>query len=493
MDGTRRTGSSDYQPHTCSTSPLIYQPLPRRNGLAPVLQFQSNNSEDGGSAIAQVGKRNVLTASQKQEDALFRILASPSVSNGDRGSSDAEIGQPISPGISEIPPPVVPPVSKTSNKGIPTRNHVDVPRPECLRREHSSSGPSSFTTLGPPHSATKKDLHSLGQDLTSPRDIRVLKGRSLLRLASSQDGPTDQGAISPQPNGANSVIHSERPKNDFGEDLPSINNAGTHPSAIKGQRESKTRECQPTGRASPHLSNEDDIWKKYVCSDSDYDEIEDTALEDAIHGAARYLRPSDPLDEVVDDRLTAPCGNQGTTSLATLAPVSETSGDAMEDHLLANGRQPTSQHLLARPERDSASTNTGHGFRTNRVAPPCSLVEMAQSAQFYTATESTPDPRVAEPEPSNAASELKGNFRFSAPKLFVGKLAGATAVPQQELTRGKVGALERKRGRPRKKMRPGRTDIRAMPDYTEDPIEEFDRVDLRRLPPPSFFGPLETD
>ncbi|KAK3944098.1 hypothetical protein QBC46DRAFT_375338, partial [Diplogelasinospora grovesii] len=85
------------------------------------------------------------------------------------------------------------------------------------------------------------------------------------------------------------------------------------------------------------------------------------------------------------------------------------------------------------------------------------------------------------------------HFRFAPPKLFVGKRSSQTssrrpieAIAPVSLTRPGRGST--RRGRPKKRARDGRADIRALPNYNSDPIEDIQEEDDH---PSSIFGALE--
>jgi hypothetical protein len=50
-----------------------------------------------------------------------------------------------------------------------------------------------------------------------------------------------------------------------------------------------------------------------------------------------------------------------------------------------------------------------------------------------------------------------------------------------------------RRGRPRNKSRDGRLYISSMPRYEDDPIEDFDELEVETRTQPSLFGSLETE
>jgi hypothetical protein len=95
----------------------------------------------------------------------------------------------------------------------------------------------------------------------------------------------------------------------------------------------------------------------------------------------------------------------------------------------------------------------------------------------------------------------KESFRFAAPKLFIGKLSETTpaeqparrALPPPRKT-GRAGNKAGRGRRAKRKKQDGRADIRSVPDFSGDPIEEFSEdLDSVRAHKSLLFGPLETE
>jgi len=75
-------------------------------------------------------------------------------------------------------------------------------------------------------------------------------------------------------------------------------------------------------------------------------------------------------------------------------------------------------------------------------------------------------------------------FRFAPPKLFV----GSRSSNQHQRNINIIHATKKGRGRPKKRATDGRANIRTLPNYTSDPIEEFEEVEHSTQ---SLFPPLE--
>lgn len=91
-------------------------------------------------------------------------------------------------------------------------------------------------------------------------------------------------------------------------------------------------------------------------------------------------------------------------------------------------------------------------------------------------------------EVAQSEAPTDSQFRFAPPRLFVGSRSTQSQPLRPARPVVPVTFAPRRRGRARKRARDGRADIRALPNYSSDPIEEIEDEDV---PPPSLFGPLE--
>ncbi|KAI6082390.1 hypothetical protein F4821DRAFT_263995 [Hypoxylon rubiginosum] len=153
-------------------------------------------------------------------------------------------------------------------------------------------------------------------------------------------------------------------------------------------------------------------WMRLVF-DGDSDELEEKAFEEAAHQAAMEMHPSD--------------------SSTGLAGAVESVAGQETDTSFDKEREPSESRMAT------------HG------------TVVSESAASDEATAG-----------STQVAESEAPFRFAIPRTFVGKLVDPNAIPQ------KPPILPRRRGRPKKKAADGRTDIRRLPDFDGDPIEEFD-------------------
>ncbi len=197
-----------------------------------------------------------------------------------------------------------------------------------------------------------------------------------------------------------------------------------------------------------------------------------------MHHAARNLRPLDSLDgqpaQALGPEFEAGAGDTGQFTDEDLSTIA----DACASHVATCGS-------LKSGEMDSvpspALVRCYHQPLQEREVDPSSLDLLS------VAVPSEPDSLLVEPAQSVISTEPKASFRFAAPKLFVGKLAHSASMSRRA-SPVKVSSRGRK-----KQSQAGRTDIRTMPNYHDDPIEEFDEVNSVQGLPLSLFRGLETD
>ncbi|OTA80350.1 hypothetical protein M434DRAFT_37991 [Hypoxylon sp. CO27-5] len=168
--------------------------------------------------------------------------------------------------------------------------------------------------------------------------------------------------------------------------------------------------------------DDNSAWMKFVF-DGDSDELEATAFAEAAHQAAAEILPSDTSAGSVNATETETAATYGT--------------DLFRDMKGDGGS--------VLPETSSESHMATHGTIATESA--LSIVATAGSN----------------------VDESESRFRFAQPRAFVGKFADSSVkeiLPSQH--------DRKRRGRPKKKAADGRTDIRRLPDFYGDPIEEYE-------------------
>lgn len=269
------------------------------------------------------------------------------------------------------------------------------------------------------------------------------------------------------------------------------------------------------------MDDSEDIWFKYVFSDTNTEDLHKEALDEAGREYIRKVQEQADRDDA--GRIAEPGLGYNISVAATHAQSSISAREfgPSEDITSASGVSASRNATIGSPlttiqsgttvfdgweghggppyaassMRDSMSSNTvlpahqesSDGGQSGRV--------MSQSVSDVTSSFSSK--AVEAPQSVADGAGIKESFRFAPPKLFVGKLSesvpparGVTAVKPVTMTKPK-------RGRPKKKACDGRANIKSIPVYHDDPIEDFDGLEAReRAHPrdePSLFRALDTE
>ncbi|KAL2162620.1 hypothetical protein VTH06DRAFT_6456 [Thermothelomyces fergusii] len=173
------------------------------------------------------------------------------------------------------------------------------------------------------------------------------------------------------------------------------------------------------------------------------------------------------------------------SSTGTGLDVAETSNDSAYDSdigvVTASRAAPKNQSFINLSESDRSATFAGTGTSLSHVAVASEAALEITSSVVATG--------------SGESGKSVAQFRFSQPKTFVGSRSKQTQ-PERTVESSFGITLNRKgRGRSRKRANDGRADIRALPNYSSDPIEDYDdegpvrRKDKKA--PKSLFPKLE--
>ncbi|KAK4241428.1 hypothetical protein C8A03DRAFT_41144 [Achaetomium macrosporum] len=263
-------------------------------------------------------------------------------------------------------------------------------------------------------------------------------------------------------------------------------------------------------------SDPDEAWKSFVFGNEGSEEVGRVAFEEAKHEAIRSLQPT-ISPAFPDDRsdfdgssnvatvgtLIAPHDDEASVPVET-SPTAEafSSLEAAYDPSLAGTEsEPAVEISTSSAHAPSAEVNAGtssasvmdNTLGSSDVAGP----ESVQSTESVISEPRAGPPSVTTslavaPARSQVASSETGtpgeHFRFVQPKPFVGSRSKASQPNRAPGPGIGITLSKRKRGRPKKRANDGRTDIRALPNYNSDPIEEFE--DEER-PAKSLFPALE--
>ncbi|KAK0652296.1 hypothetical protein B0T16DRAFT_443568 [Cercophora newfieldiana] len=263
----------------------------------------------------------------------------------------------------------------------------------------------------------------------------------------------------------------------------------------------------------------DEAWKRFVFGDDNTDELEH-AITEATQDAARNMQSSDCLtctteDEEPHSEWDSVLAVRGTPSAGLLGAPNTASGN-LSSAVIAASREatlaPSSAEMLSdlTPSSSHATTlssrvlaeagsnmSPGDDRFANQDREPWPAASAAPDGSDH---ESLSDHATVTPsvglstvtsmavEPARSVGGNEPQFRFAPPKLFVGNRSTPNNVIRPTGAAVPLSFARKRRGRPKKRAHDGRADIRALPNYAGDPIEEIEDDDVTQ---PSLFGTLE--
>jgi hypothetical protein len=496
------------------------------------------DSENTGTAIAQVGRAvSPVPSSQKLENAKFhRWLdrpSSPVSSHVAVEGSKKSLEFRLSPGVSEMSRPKQESLPFLSTEHAMT-GETDRARPIDsldLNKLLSSSDSSEilgryeelvsrlrrleqFGAAAPPdlpsgHAAEMSTEKDMIDDTSNHEDVVVSSASSHVPTAGSPAGVGQ----------AQDVVADGNAKIPNLELIPAERSSSPPPLA-----------AQQAPEASDG-TDPDEAWKTFVFGDEGMDELGKAAFEEATREAIRSLQPSN--SSVADGYRP---GSDGHSNIATVGTVytghdNETSDSA---GLLSSSEVSASLKVAYRPsssgsESGAASGNwdpfaqassveanpgtsslsgaesiidtTGTGDRicqeaVESSAPSC-IEEESPTSESETAAPSMTTSMAVVPArfhvQASEAGALGEQLRFTQPKLFVGSRSNLSQPPRVAGPSVGISLTKRKRGRAKKRANDCRADIRGLPTYSSDPIEDFDeeRTVREARAPKSLFPALE--
>jgi len=441
-------------------------------------------STNADSAVAEVGRpMSPVPASQMANNTVWRKWLAPSTATLDTskavdGSRESMAIREISPGVSARHRPW----SQESQSLPPLTDNSPAVSPE-------------------PGSSETRDL----ANLPSSSDISQIL-LSYSRFRSKFGVPQEED-----------LEDEEHP--------PAADSVGSFPPCHATQDDvsgSETRVAMADAQIGQTDLDPEDAWKTFVFGSGDTNEVEEQALSEARHEAAQNLRPSEPstptpensplsesdsniaaagtvytneeaVSETTDDMSSIPSASE--TQEATFAPSSVAE---LSDHS-SSGQLPSEQHASIEAyvgshvflEDESGTDEPGDHDPIPSEDIASTAPEMAhRSPSPQSSSESVSV--VASMAVEAAQSEFAGaeqHFQFAPPRLFVGSRSIPSGARRPTPGVAILSFAKPKRGRPRKRARDGRANIRALPNYNGDPIEEIEDD----VSPPSRYPALELD
>lgn len=447
-DSNHQLPNSDGQTPLLTTSPLLFHPVPTRPAFLQLLHRQSADSDKEDSTFAQVGAESpAFPSSQAEENDVWKNFVagydenSASTGTGPSDDSKDAAQRPISPGVSQL---------GTSRQFHNTYKATAATSPviagvDCIEEETPTAPAVLRMTAG------SSDEVSLLATSSSPKLLPSLD-RVVDDTTSEMDQPGDIGSID--------------------RDAPDENKQ----------------------------EDENDMWRNFVFGQSS--ENLGKALEEARREIARPSLPftsNCPCEESQISLITSSLGSEpisGRDFSEDFCKPAATSAS----HVATAGTSSSAEH-----SSEATSGSTGTAVRTDRATQGSSGSSSANdndtsrllspnALMTPSVCEADTIPSIDNPGRLEKHEEADDCFKFARPKLFLGKKIGhvdekrqiALSAPQ---IRGTTQTRRRQKG-----ATDGRANIRKLPNYGSDPIEEFEgNVRSDRAEKGSMFGPLETE
>lgn len=468
---TKYTKSSYFERQTQEQNPNLVHPIPFRAISSQVHILGRPQSGYSGSVVAQVGPPiPPVSLSQIEENSRWTkwlgkstaSLITEEAGTGDRMPSE---GAEISPGVSE----------------------------RWAAREWSQTL-SALTDITPIESTEESYGQTRGLlDTASPSEFS--------QILTQYDGMLPESCESHEDFGL------EEPHSQFPESRGTVSETDS----TLGDAICLTPTAIPRVPAEPE-ADPGEAWKQFVFGDDNIDDFMEQALNEAKKQAARDLLPSDcstciteePVSEL--DSIAVVPGTPFTGLIATHTVDNGLSSAAVSASREAtyapssaktpSDLTPSSPHAASQPSQIvvEAGSNISPGVDSStNNGDPCSTAstELGGNGREVQSTQPSAAPSVVTSiavEPSQSVAGAEQQFRFAPPKLFVGSHSTPNQVTRPTGAAVPLNFARKRRGRQRKRALDGRADIRALPNYGGDPIEDIEDDDVAQS---SMFGALE--
>ncbi|KAK8874660.1 hypothetical protein PGQ11_005174 [Apiospora arundinis] len=246
------------------------------------------------------------------------------------------------------------------------------------------------------------------------------------------------------------------------------------------------------GAKTPNDIDENMTWMKFLF-DSDGDDFERRAIQEAAQLAARKIRPSESPEEISTTNGTRrktkqaggtePSSENSQSSRCMVARPDVHEGASLEgSDGIASTTVTSASRIATHGSVDSSdSTHNQHleaGITCNGVddttlydSPP---LESETSAMNTVISDvETTGATKATSDNSERSQDLQRTYRFAAPQGFVGKHAHSDKLRGVQMPPPHTAVGSKRRGR-RKKALDGRMSIRELPNFDGDPIEDIE-------------------
>lgn len=537
-------------PDKVPAPPLLFHPVPTRPALMQLLPSYSDDEDNADSIVAQVGvQRPFIPSAEVEENEMWRGFVADyhelqsSTDFFTSGNEKFPFDELVSPGVSQMDRTEV----RGTGQKAPTHDPVlgsngidgDIkeatsvhPKMDLIQagqlgivgsENPLGSGQVVLAADDPSHQPPDTIMaHALEDSQTggsetqgSSRSTSEVPGEEVSLLV-EQSSPNP--SLSPSSMACNDLLLQRFPKSQAEQANTEAVAQSPRPTGHQmpedhSHAQFSTYDVQNSRQGTPE--DENDIWRKFVFGGSD--ENLEQVRKDARKETAKNLRPSIASSSTCDE---------------VSRPDTRSSEDIHENSTLSStaSRFGVDRHGFARDPQQLAinfsTTASASRVATAGASSPVPISEFQCSestVQTDQATAGSEDsssmaqtsllggllkPGVVEPsstetdqsplivqqyQPEKHGHSDEG-FKFARPKLFIGKKLGPVDERRQiALSTAQIRGRTQRRGRPTR-TRDGRANIRKLPNYGSDPIEEFEEdAQSDRAQQGSIFGSLETE
>ncbi|KAK8124716.1 uncharacterized protein PG998_000475 [Apiospora kogelbergensis] len=233
---------------------------------------------------------------------------------------------------------------------------------------------------------------------------------------------------------------------------------------------------KPNHSNTPNDTDENMAWMKFLF-DSDDDKFERCAMQEVTHLAACKMRPSKsseisstelsseyiPRSRSVAAQLEEPAGTSLQSSDG-IASTTVTSTSRIATHGSVDSSDSASNHQLEAATINSADDATPDEFPTlgSETSAMNTVISDVETTRATMATSQN----------SDSNQDAQRSYRFAAPRAFIGKHACLNKLKSSHMPPPNTTGGSKHRGCRKKKASDGRMNIRELPNFDGDPIED---------------------
>jgi hypothetical protein len=472
---------SSTAPLTSRPAPVIWQPVPCRPAEMQQLNWSKTSSQSSTSMAVETGHVSGSTASEVIDSKSWESLVGPYQSMTgraigiSRGHVHHQPSQPRTHAVRLSIDSIQHPPTLDSSPSLPLLHAAirsspcpgpQINPPDSQSALEQQERPESIAIAIGPHELSRQDPGDIRAHRQIEQAEQVLQARHQAASARrrQREDVNEPTMGNPQPGATSSLLKG------FAAEAPKITKL-------------ESRALKPTAarNARDHVRDDNELWMKFIL-DGSQDEAKHMAFKSAARDAARSLRPFDSggsdiatLGMHTSDVNTSISATEGILSseldaggmdAVPVLPQPPMSYDSQRSEFILS---TTSGSVGPPSEIQLPSEPTYIDFRENSVPilSSTSVVPETLPASAMEEPEATGGPPMATAESSRGPEK---GLRFTAPRLFIGRLADTAAqvsvVPQ-------MCKQKDRKGRKSRKAQDGRPDIKKLPNFDGDDIEDF--------------------